>query len=528
MRRWLWPVGVGCVAACLWLLGPAERGEPIGPPARTDDVPWEPRSPGGTAEVRDATENDTTSTAATNDSSAALEPLPRGGPDAALLRLSLVDADGDEVDSWTEILLRDAAPRLRALEQSGPGARVLANLLPGPAELCVAADGHAEWRGELVLDPGDNDVTLAIPAARSVEVRIEPGPGQGLRGNPWSVCIADTPEPPLQLASAESWSAASPAGRWLAREAVEGERQEWSLGRYELYGPGPHFAVLHLGSTHIATRAIGPSDDEVAFVLSGAERARRKGRVTLRLIDGTTGEPLPGVELHLGAARARGGPRSREDGRVVLEGPPGPFRVSCAPADGESEDVLLWARAGTHVDFGDVPLGVPRRVTGEVVDERGERRRARVFWLPSVPPDAGDARSLLVSQTARSDGSFELRVGGSGKLWAREEQGLQRASRWLEVTLEPGGVREVQLVLRRTAPVAFSWGGERPRPRFVRTRARGGGWDDGGRLWSGPDSLIWRLPTDAYEAVFLDAYGAVLERVEFEVDGEPLLVCVRP
>jgi hypothetical protein len=163
---------------------------------------------------------------------------------------------------------------------------------------------------------------------------------------------------------------------------------------------------------------VEPGQTELTFVVDVAKTRAMLGRVTVRVVDDETGEPLAGARVNLNTSSSGGGGRpTAADGTITFEHAlPGLLFLEVAAKDREDVRSTIRVQPGETLDVGELRVGKPVPLTGCVLDADGKPAVAGVSWTElkwrSVP------RQFVHNRSARcdSEGKFVLQRAGRGRI----------------------------------------------------------------------------------------------------------------
>jgi len=278
-------------------------------------------------------------------------------------------------------------------------------------------------------------------------------------------------------------------------------------------------------------RELLPADETVVLTLDSALLGEQLGSVGLRVLDRTSGAPLPSVNAWVGTAEATALGQSDAEGKIALEGIlPGRVMVylvagatpgSLARRAGYADD-LHWVdlAPGERVDLGDVLLGAPTRL---VLTLEADGR-------PAPPCDVevallrrhGGARlfdPFLARSKVGPEVELELPRRELVIVASNTEAGLR--SRPAVVDLASGGDRSGRVVLERAtrvelvaaSPAAPNWSFLVLDEEGVQAAA--------GRFDTRGSALLALLP-GAYWLTVEDTFGIERASLRCDVGFEPL------
>ena len=155
------------------------------------------------------------------------------------------------------------------------------------------------------------------------------------------------------------------------------------VGELELPERKPMHVGLLFANVVLASEQVAAGQEEVEFELGEAAFRAQLGTVRMRLVDGSSGDPLPEVAvLARGPQRLQSSATSDARGIVVLEGL-GPSRhaLTVRAAGGlQADGWEIEPEPGVDLDLGDVPLTAPVMVPFEFEGPDAEAEIYVTLW----------------------------------------------------------------------------------------------------------------------------------------------------
>lgn len=304
----------------------------------------------------------------------------------------------------------------------------VAALEPGTWQLRATADAFAvlEEDHELGSEPVQT-IDVALEPAHVVKVFVTTADDSPLReseavrdlGLHWGLQVVATERPLAgDLSPTDNVSVGDIGiGRYRSARDPGGRPGPGDPdGELWLDRPPPANAALLLRHVVLAQQPIAVGQRELRFVVDTDELRGRFGTVTLRLVDGATGQPIAGGTVRFSTAQGGGSfGKADGEGRVVVERVlPGLASLEIyATKEREGLWDLVRVPAGGTVDLGDVVLHPQVEVRGRLVDAAGQPvADGRVQWTNLETMDF--PRELVNRRSASPNGDGEFQIWGAG------------------------------------------------------------------------------------------------------------------
>ncbi len=346
-------------------------------------------------------------------------------PSDIVVRGRLLTSDGSEPPAEPSVLFYQGATYRRATLLGGEYA--IASLSPGTWEAQVREAGWASLVEEHVLTSEPvQTIDLTLTPAYRVDVFVT-GPGQvdlqstmSELGLLWGLHVVATGEPLVgDLPVTEQASVGDLGlGRYQMRGGLGGDESErGESGVLWLDRPPPANAALLMRHVVLAQQGIAAGQRELRFVVDPERLRARFPSVSLRVIDGTTGQALTeGVQVGFSTAQGGGFGRPTVVGdRLVVENVmPGMAQMELS-AGLERERVTdsVLVPSGGELDLGDVVLGPKVEALGRLLDSEGRPTAGSLQWtcLDRWDPPA---QPLVDRRTTRANADGEFALHGVG------------------------------------------------------------------------------------------------------------------
>ncbi len=240
-------------------------------------------------------------------------------------------------------------------------------------------------------------------------------------------------------------------GRWEAANKLFGgvPMPAGYIGVLELPEPKPLHIGLVFAQAVLASEQVAAGQEELEFELGEAGFRAELGAVRMRLVDGSSGAPLAGIEVRVrDDQRLEASATSDGAGMALLEGlAPSPYDLSASAAGGiRSGDWRIVPEPGVELDLGDVPLHVPSMVSFEC---DGPESDAEVYLsIRSLDAPSHPALRPRDLTTVRREGAAEARLTSGRWMVHARCQGWRGFAAFDTADLEG---RSVRIVLRETA-----------------------------------------------------------------------------
>lgn len=313
---------------------------------------------------------------------------------------------------------------------ASPGAYAVAGMTPGSWEVTCQAEGFVEAPFSRELDNrAEQEVDLTLRRAHVVRVKVLDAAGtdvltdlaKGGASQLPTVIATRTPLarelPPTDQTRLTRFG----LGRWRGIHDLAGRRGA-SLaadlaGELLLDEAPPLFASLVLRTKVLQVQRIEPGQQELVFTIERDALLAGFGALTVRLLDGATGAPLPDVRVSIGTAQGGGtGGKSDALGRVTIERVlPGLGHLSIEGGR-DRESIRRFARiqAGQTTDLGDLLLHPAAELAGVVVDAAGNPVNGAIVQWTDL-----DGRTfplpLVTNMSTLCDGEGRFRIGRCGR-----------------------------------------------------------------------------------------------------------------
>ncbi len=409
------------------------------------------------------------------------------------------------------------------------GAYSVFGLPPGPARASVWVVGFLPFFEEFEVgaDSTRMQKDFVLQRAFVVSVRFtnrEGGPLGLPREMRTLLAAVATRERPTELRGVEGrrpWAFGS--GLWRARDELgcEADPGTKPAGVLEVRDPTPLWISAVLRECVLDSRILHGGESEVVFALDRAEVMARLGSLSVRVVDGRTGEPLKGASVGPGYRDGSGsGVTTEEDGRVSIDDVvPGARIVSFRARDHASVSLHVRVVPGERLDLGDVELFSTSRAHGRVLDPAGNGVAAQIDVIPERFVAGSRALDTRRVSPAAADGEFKIHGAEAGPLLY-----VARHRAWAP-TLLRGDTRtdaHVELRLVTGTPVEFRTGTQGAGERWYEVRdARGDPIAFGPILMREP--VRSRLAPGAY-VLHIGMENQVLRSESFSVASAPVVL----
>jgi RNA polymerase sigma-70 factor (ECF subfamily) len=443
-----------------------------------------------------------------------------------LLHGTAHDREVQEVEVWASA--EDEWGEAVRMEGAALGAWSLSGLHPGRWRLRVAGEGLAMETREVVLDEAVETLDLVFERTLPILVRVVDENGNPLTpvDGPLGLVASRAPPTSGQLGTRmdvnQLFGVAS-LGQW----SPDTGQSQVPPGYFGLVLPGisrPFYVSLVSRQDVLETRRVEGSITEITFQVELGSLQRRGGRVSVRYIDGVSGEPLAGVHAsvtypEVSVRKAKQGAASDEDGRIQFDSPtPGLWMLHSVGEGRAYSTRAVRVVAGETTEVGDVRLWPTAVVAGRAIDEDGDAHGVSFRWLP-VGSSPLDFEIVNYSH----GGQFSAKFMPATRLWLlvrAEGFGLQ----CVPVDARGGAVSDLELRLVRGQRVVLRHGpADIGRQASVVTA-------EGGPIgsWSlGASTTTFSLVPGAYE-LWTGVAERVDERTPFVIGDGPLVLELPP
>lgn len=313
---------------------------------------------------------------------------------------------------------------------ASPGAYAVAGMTPGHWEVTCQAEGFVEAPfSREVGSRAEQHVDLTLRRAHVVRVKVLDAAGTDVLAD---LAKGSASQLPTVIATRTPLARELPPtdqtrltrfglGRWRGSDDLAGRRGATLpadlAGELLLDEPPPLFASLVLRTKVLQVQRIEPGQHELVFTIERDALLAGFGALTVRLLDSTTGEPLPDVRVSIGTAQGGGtGGKSDARGRTTIERVlPGLGHLSIEGGrDRESIRRFVRIQAGQTTDLGDLLLHPAAELAGVVVDAAGNPvNGASVQWTDL------DGRTfplpLVTNMSTLCDDEGRFRIGRCGR-----------------------------------------------------------------------------------------------------------------
>jgi len=346
--------------------------------------------------------------------------------------------------------LSDRYGENRRCEAGEDGAYSFPDLASGRYWIRAQAQLGGEARQVIELDAaaGDRRFDLQLERTHEIQVEVVDGAGEPIR-DVWLTAVA-TLEPPGDWCEVYgsvnnpfgvgAWAQNGFGGRNFARTV---------LGCIRLQMPPPLFvSVLH-NQRVVGTQRVELGQELVRFVLDPASPLLQKGRLSLRLVDAPTQQPLAGVSLHVAyGAMAMSGVTGL-DGTYSTSVLPGWVMLRSLGGSHENPELRVRVEAGSETELGDIALAEEVSISGQVVDAQGNGVARRIDYAP-IDPLTGRAIRSGVRYAVNSSADGNFRVSGLARRRYRASVDVSDSefgSAALLVDARAGSVQDVRIEL---------------------------------------------------------------------------------
>lgn len=285
----------------------------------------------------------------------------------------------------------------RSGDGASPGAYAVAGMTPGRWEVSCRADGFVEAPFTRdVTDRAHQRFDFTLSRAHAVQVKVLDAAGNDVLADlakerffqipsviatkaPIERELPPTDQSRLTRFGIGRWSGVYDPGRSDAAKLPPGVAGELLLDE-----PPPVFASLVLRTKVLQVQRIEPGQHELVFTIEREAILAGFGSLTVRLLDGASGAPVPEVRVSIGTAQGGGtGGKSDAGGRATIERVmPGLGHLSIEGGrDRESIRRFVRIASGQMTDLGDLLLHPAASLSGVVVDAAGKPGNgASVQW----------------------------------------------------------------------------------------------------------------------------------------------------
>lgn len=308
---------------------------------------------------------------------------------------------------------------------ASPGAYAVAGMTPGSWEITCQAEGFVEAPfSREITDRAQQQFDFTLRRAHVVRVKVLSADGANVLADLGKALSFQTPSviatkapiarelPPTEHARLTTFG----VGRWRGVDEPGRNRDASTppdvAGELLLDEPPPVFASLVLRTKVLQVQRIEPGQHELVFTIERDAILAGFGSVSVRLLDGASGAPLPDIHVSIGTAQGGGtGSKSDAEGRVTVPRVlPGLGHLSIeGGSKRESIRRFVRIRAGEVTDLGDLMLHEGASLSGVVVDAAGNAvNGARVQWTDLDGRTSPMPLVTNMSTSADAEGRFTL------------------------------------------------------------------------------------------------------------------------
>lgn len=434
----------------------------------------------------------------------------------------------------------DASGRTPVLSADADGRFLFADVAPGKFHLRAHLLGGQPKRASVIVEPGGvHTVDLEIDLCTLVRVRASDS-----SGTPWDEVISRalgeslpisavaTAEPPPAILNPPFAGSNNPYGigsLWGAQQLrLERSTASDALGVLVVDQTPPFYASIIVGQAVIETKRVGPGVDHAAFTIDDAALQALKCSATLRVLDASTGEPLPArVSLrHRYRQEVQAEASADPDGWVQLRDLwPGPATLFIESEHRATVEHRIVLRPGEALPLGEFTLAAPISLSGTVEDPDGRPLAVDLLCeLTGEPPrtwrsQSGQDGSFLFEDLP--PGRFTIRIRGD------DEGRVRYAARTLWTSpvhpLDARGASPKPLLITAHPPtqVAIDLTSLPPRTRLQILDPTG---QIHRRHQVQADRDVWalKLPQGPMTLVIAPPGGGASETLPFAVAGKPV------
>ncbi|MEZ5980390.1 MAG: carboxypeptidase-like regulatory domain-containing protein [Planctomycetota bacterium] len=308
-----------------------------------------------------------------------------------------------------------------------------------------------------------------------------------------------------------------------------------TIGTLEVRGKRPLWAGLRAFGEPVEWRVLAVGQERLEFTLGLDDVTSAFATLSLRVVDGPNGSPVPGARVVLKADSSAMRREEHTDARTDLEGRleltrilPGEFEFTVEANDALHSDHLVLER-GEHRDLGDIVLAPSLGIDVVFVDEEGGRVSGYLEVAPYRPGEEADVLYPDNLHRHSSEGEYHLPLPTEPSILrlreSRPPQGFPTGRRSVNVLVDPAAppLRPIELVARSELAVTV----DARAHDHARLEVRDPLDLVVGRVRELEDGRVRvDLPSGSYEVVLFDADGAELGRTAFELGAEPFELTV--
>lgn len=332
--------------------------------------------------------------------------------------------DGDAQGAAVRITGSDGIVRPVAIGDGG--AYSVFGVPPGAVRASVRLRGFVPFREEFVV--GDQNERahrdFVLEHAFVLPVRFTDRAG-GPLDLPREIAtllaaVATRDRPTVVLGEAGRRPGVYGVGQWFPRDGLDLDREHSTkaAGVLEIREPGRVWISAVLRERVLDARPVRGDETELVFELDPAEVMGSLASVVARVVDGRTGNGIPGASIELGFRDATGAPSLADaDGRVAMEQVvPGLRRVTVRASGYADLQFQTRVPAVEQTDLGLIELLPTARLRGRTLDAEGHGIAAQVDVISARILDKPRALERFVYRTAAADGVFEANGIESGRV----------------------------------------------------------------------------------------------------------------
>jgi hypothetical protein len=383
---------------------------------------------------------------------------------ALIYGVALDENDNPAEDVHANIVVaREGTPQFKVISIQRDGSFTIAGVSPGRWKLRAKAEGMRPIEQVLTIKPDEEFRRHDFMWQRAVKIPVRvltpdgtpfvdalvKRPGE-LWGNLSAVATTERPGgdlPPTQWRRHRYFGVGEFSSRGQSDAPVDvkaGTIGYLDLGTQE----PPVFVSLVMRSAVLATKLVAAEGEEVVFTLSLEDLWDDVGFFRGQIVDGRTGEPLPGAFVNHGDRNATLKKSPVDEGGRFLSVPiaPGLVRVMISAKGFGIHREMILLKPGETFDLGSVALFPSTSISGRVVNAKGEGVKARLKWSRPESGDLSRRSDGWFGTFTQDGGHFEITrlLPGPVFLSARvEDEGRV----WTTLNLGAEGVRDVRLQL---------------------------------------------------------------------------------
>ena len=396
---------------------------------------------------------------------------PEARADTLLVHGQVRDEQGTPVSDTFVVLENESGLRCTPKTQN-EGHYAVAGLPPGSWSLRITATGYLPFTEQVEFAPSSSPIRHDIDLATSlmIVVRVVFPDGRSImdvapddlgfrsgRGNIAAIVSAQ-PVGKLPLSNLRS-SYRSASGEFRNRLYQDGQYidpPKGAIGFLEAHVPPPFHVTAIIRQTPLARTKVTEPVDEVTLVVTKAQLRASLARVTIRVVDAATGEPLTNGHLALNDRQTGSrGPKPDQDGIVVLDHiVPGLLVLEPMFQEYEHSRQYVRVEPGSDLDLGTLALHKTVQIQGTVLLHDGTPADASITYRCLDRMTFPQPLDVGIASRTDETGSFTINVGRGRYLLVFSSKEHSLTSRIVDTS--SGSIENFAVKLEAGVPVTIN------------------------------------------------------------------------